>query len=312
MFAGTIPTATGNSRIAALNARKKPTINVDEQGIAVEAGGGVTPMLTNRVQSLSDAGLAGVQQRGFTSGREAISTAMDAAGRTQRTGLLEQEFERENEMAEVDRRMLEADSMHKQRVLNSMNALKVRAEAGLHFNPDVTRVREDDIATKERLYDSQNSGSIAKANADYFRAATDAKTRTEQGRLEAEANIAESRLTGGSKALEAIAGLKGGLRQPTAAKNPGITRLWGLLGGRTPASDPDAEARGNYETQAQRIMGSLGFDQRQAPGTAPPQAQGQQPGQPDIRTLQIQTFAQQHEIDPAQAEDILLRNGVIR
>lgn len=312
MFAGPIPTSAGNSRIAALAARKKPTIDVNAQGIGVEAGGGVSPMLSNRVEAFSDRGLAGVEQRGFSSGREAIATAMDAAGRTMRVGEHDARFERENEAAEVDRRMLEADSLHKQRTSNAMHALKTRAEADLYFDPAVSRVRDDETTTRASLYNAQNRGSLAKAGADITVANTKAATDLELGRLESAANIADSRLTGGSKALEAIAALKGGLRQPTAEKTPGLTRLWGLLGGGTPASDPDAEARGNYETQAQRIMGTLGFDQRQAPGTAPPQGQAQGPDPTQVRTQQIQMFAQEYEIDPAQAEQILMKNGVIR
>ena len=322
MFAGPIPTATGNSRIAALNARKRPQVDVNDYGIAVQAGGGQTPMLTNRTESLDSGAMSRVQQRGFGSGREAIGEAIDAGGRTYRTDRLQANYEIADEEREMERKMTEADELHKARTGAAVKALTTRNDAQLYFDPAVSRVRESELADKAALYESQSAGKIAEAEADIYGADVDAQI----AETRAKADVAESRLGGGSRALAALAAMRNGLQDPVKAASPIIPNWVPVIGGwgGREASDPDAALRQQFDTEAQNILRGLSFDQAGNQNGQQPGPDGQQqtmaapagPQQPDqaavVRNLMIQTFAQQQGIPPADAERILRQHRKIQ
>lgn len=304
---GLIPTSAGNSRLAALQRRRRPSVDISGQGIAVVGGDG-TPLLTNRAGSISDRALAGVQQRGFGSGREAVQEGIDAAGRTYRTGMLEAGREIADEQREVERSMEMADAIHKQRQGNAVAALRARGEHDVYFSPESGRMRAEDQANKIALANAQQQGNIARASATKYAADAD----VESARIGAGADVQQTRLEQGSRALSALGDMRAGLRDPTPEKKPGALRLWGLLGGGTPASDPDAAQREYIDQQTRRIMGGL------SAGDAPqqsPQAQAQAPaqGQPvdQVRALTVRTFAQENGVPEDVAEELLVRYGVI-
>jgi hypothetical protein len=317
-----IPTGVGNSRLAALQSRKRPTVDVSKEGIAIQSGGGMSPLLTGNVDALDQGALSRVEQYGFSSPREAVSTAMDAGQRTFRTGLIDQQYERMDEEASIDRRMFEADQMHKARVGNAVGALKSRGEHDIYFSPEADRMRQTDYRYKLGLANAQQQGNVARADATEYAADADVKI----ARINAAGDEASDRLDGGSRALEALTTLRSGLQKPTPAKRAGLFKAFGLFGGNTPASDPDAQQRQAYDQQIARLLQSLGLSQRdgqpapmeaggdaqQVTGAAEPNQAAAASRADQVRTMQIQTFAQRHGIDPQTAEGILLRNGVIQ
>lgn len=293
MFGGQIPTGSGNSRLAALAARKRPTIDVNDMGIAIEAGGGQTPMLTNRVERLSPGALARVDHRGFSSGREAVGSALEASGRTYRTNLINDALQREREQREMDYALAEEDALAKAKAGNAVSALQARGKAETFFDPMVTKMRQADMAEKMRLYESQTAGTIAKARAD-----------ERVGEMRAGADIEAARLGAGSRALSSMAEIRAGLEPETPAKDGW---LWD-----TPAVPNDQAQRDELDARTMALIDSLGLNDDVAEAVpeavepaAPPPADQQ-------RTQAIATFSQRHGITPEQAEAILVRRGIIQ
>jgi hypothetical protein len=218
--------------------------------------------------------------------------------------------------------MFEADQMHKARVGNAVGALKSRGEHDIYFSPEADRMRQTDYRYKLGLANAQQSGNIARAEAQEYDADADVKI----ARINAAGDEAANRLDGGSRALEALSTLRSGLQKPIPAKRAGLFKAFGLFGGNTPASDPDAQQRQAYDQQIARLLQSLGLSQRdgqpapmeaggdaqQVTGAAEPNQAAAASRADQVRTMQIQTFAQRHGIDPQTAEGILLRNGVIQ
>lgn len=292
MFAGPIPTGGGNSRLAALNARKRPTIDVNDMGIAIEAGGGRTPMLTNRVESLSDEGLRGVSQRGFSSGREAVGSALEATGRTFRTNAINDELTRAREQREMDYALQAEDEMAKAKSGNAVAALQARGKAETFFDPMVARAREADTAERMRLYGAQTAGSVAKAQADI-----------EAAGLKAGADIEGARLGAGARALTSMDEIRAGLEPETPGKDGW---LWD-----TPAVPNDQGRIDQIDERTIALIDSLGLNEDvgmpPADGTEATASPADQQ-----RTQAITEFATRHNIQPQQAEQILLRRGIIQ
>ena len=290
MIGGQIPTGSGNSRLAALAARKRPTIDVNNMGIAIEAGGGSTPMLTNRVESLSDGALSRVDQRGFGSGREAVGAAIEAGGRTYRTGLINDALTREREQREMDYALQAEDALAKAKSGMAIEALQARGKAETFFDPMVTRMRQADTAEKLKLYEAQTAGTRATAEAAAL-----------GHELKAGADIEGARLGAGSRALTSMDEIRAGLE-------PGIPAKDGWLWD-TPAVPNDQKRIDEIDERTIALIDSLGLSEDVAgAGAAEPDDAA-----PDPARLQaITTFSARHGITPQQAEAILIRRGIIQ
>lgn len=295
MFGGQIPTGSGNSRLAALAARKRPTIDVNDMGIAIEAGGGGTPMLTNRVESLSPGALSRVDQRGFSSGREAIGTAMEASGRTYRTNIINDALMREREQREMDYALMAEDELAKAKSGAAVAALQARGKAETFFDPMVTKMRQADTAEKMKLYEAQTAGTKAKADAE-----------AKVGELKAAADIEGARLGAGARALTSMDEIRAGLE-------PGTPAVKGWLWD-TPAVPNDQERIDDIDERTIALIDSLGLKADVAEATGEevePTAAAPSPADQQ-RTQAITTFSTRHGITPQQAEAILVRRGIIQ
>jgi len=336
---GIIPTGAGNSRIAALRARKRPTVDINEYGIAVEGGGGGSPMLTNRVDSISDPALNAIQQRGFSSGREAASEAMNAAGRTYRTNRIGQNLELAQEERQMDYALAEADALEQQRRGNAVSALETRGKVDVYNDPDVARIRRNEEAQKLALANAGQQGAVARAEADVYGADADvraaqleAAARIEAERIQAASDEASQRLESGGRGIEALQAARSALPAIKPAQDPyrflpGLAMATPFLPaswrGARPAVDPAADQRKRYDEGITRITEGLGFGQRpNEPGTLDAAAQ---PGPPTgqagadpaarqreaVRFAKVKAFADQMGITPDLAANIMRKHKMI-
>lgn len=294
MLEGQIPTGAANSRIAALAARRRPTIDVNRMGIAIEAGGGGTPLLTNRAEALSDEGLRSVSQSGFNSPREAVAAALDAGGRTFRTDMIGQDLERARETKQMEYALAEDDAMAEQTRGNAVAALKARGEADTYFDPAVSRVRSDKLQQQTKLAEAQTSGTRAKADAD-----------VKAAELKAASDIESAGLNAGARALGSLSEIRKGL---TPADPDVDGWLWDTVGARNDQNQID-----QLDDHTLAILETLGLSGQQDAGAAPTteEVAAPTPPQADDRTAKIEAFAQRHGIDPGVAERILVNRQVI-
>lgn len=334
---GIIPTGAGNSRIAALRARKRPQVDIDEYGNAVEGGpGGV--MLTNRVDSLSDQALNGIQQRGFGSGREAAREAMDAAGRTYRTGRIGRNLEHEQEQRVMDYALADDDALAAQKRGNAVAALETRGKVDVYNDPDVARIRRNEEAQKLALAQAGQAGNVARAEADVYgsdaavrEAQLEAAARIEAERIQAASNEATQRLDSGATGLKALQTLRSELPAVVPEQRGNLlqrvlSKPWGEKEdewGYRPAQDPAAAQRKTYDEAIQQIVSGLGYAQRpNQPGTLDAAAQpgpptGQAVADPGaqqrqaVRAAKIKAFSDQMGITPDLAVNIMRKHKMI-
>lgn len=297
MFGGQIPTGAGNSRLAALTARKRPTIDINDMGIAMEAGGGQSPMLTNRAQSLSDAGIANARTT-----RSGMGEALEASGRTYREGLINQDLERAREQKAMDYALAAEDEMARAKSGAAVDTLQQRSKAQAYFDPAVTKMREADTATKMGLYNAQTAGTRAQAAA-----------AARGHEMKAAAEIEAARLGAGSRALATFDEIRAGLDEETPGKDGW---LWD-----TPAVPNDQARLDQLDDLTMNLIESLGLGgDAAASGPRDPNAITGATGaganivagsDGDQRGQAIAAYARQHGIDPQMAERILVHRKLI-